>query len=162
MRAYFFGNMYLSQIQQGIQAAHVTAEFFMKYPEDHECNKIDLLDDWARNHKTMILLNGGYGENLHDLLEFFVDGNYPFAYFCESKEALDGAITSVGIVLPPKIYVGAREASRVMRLRTEIPSRMLFEQERILNIELDGEQREVEYTEWEVELMQRLNTFRLA
>ena len=31
MRAYYFGNMYLSSIQQGIQAAHATHELFNKY-----------------------------------------------------------------------------------------------------------------------------------
>lgn len=33
-RAYFFGNMYLSQIQQGIQAAHVVAEMSMAYKKE--------------------------------------------------------------------------------------------------------------------------------
>jgi len=75
MRAYFFGNMYLSSIQQGIQAAHVVTEMFTKYPIDHECIKFDDLNDWANNHKTMILLNGGYGENLYDLLGFFDQDN---------------------------------------------------------------------------------------
>ena len=34
MRAYFFGNMYLSSIQQGIQAAHCLGEMFLKYDAD--------------------------------------------------------------------------------------------------------------------------------
>lgn len=103
MRAYFFGNMYLSSIQQGIQAAHVTAELFMK-PHSEDGN-IYLLD-WANNHKTMILLNAGYSEEIRRLIEFFdtADNPYPWASFNEGDDALDGALTCVGIVLPEKIY----------------------------------------------------------
>lgn len=103
MRAYFFGNMYLSSIQQGIQAAHVTAELFMK-PHSEQGN-IYLLD-WANNHKTMILLNAGYSEEIRRLVEFFdtTDNPYPWASFNEGQDALDGALTCVGIVVPERIY----------------------------------------------------------
>lgn len=103
MRAYFFGNMYLSSIQQGIQAAHVTAELFMK-AHSEEGNMFLL--DWANNHKTMILLNAGYSEELRRLIEFFdtAENRYPWASFNEGQDALDGALTCVGIVIPEKIY----------------------------------------------------------
>lgn len=183
MRAYFFGNMYLSSIQQGIQAGHVIAEMFVKYrplvSEDYEIvnNPYDrMLNDWAANHKVMILLNGGYGENLRELNAFFegtldepgvtrlseVYDNYspyPFAFFEESDEALDGAMTSFGVILPPKIYEGARLMQKTMRLPRDMDVRQLFENEGIL-VFSDGE--EVPYNKWEIELMQRLNTFRLA
>ncbi len=118
MRAYFFGNMYLSPIQQGIQAAHTTHELFLRYPtynpnyEDLD-SRSDVLHEWAKNHKTMILLNGGYGENLHNLVRFFATpaNPFPWAKFHEGEDALDGALTCVGIVLPPKIY----ELSSVLR-----------------------------------------------
>lgn len=103
MRAYFFGNMYLSSIQQGIQAAHVTAELFMK---SHSEEGNMFLLDWANNHKTMILLNAGYSEELRRLIEFFdsQDNPYPWASFNEGQDALDGALTCVGIVVPESIY----------------------------------------------------------
>lgn len=116
MRAYFFGNMYLSSIQQGIQAAHCLGEMFVKYPDLEDSNwakdhtedqeKYEMLIDWAKNHKTMILLNGGYSENLRVLAQSFDQpyNLYPFATFSESKEALDGALTCVGIILPERIY----------------------------------------------------------
>jgi hypothetical protein len=95
--------MYLSSIQQGIQAAHVTAELFMK-AHSEEGNMYLL--DWANNHKTMILLNAGYSEELRRLIEFFdtKQNPYPWASFNEGQDALDGALTCVGIVLPEKIY----------------------------------------------------------
>ena len=117
MRAYFFGNMYLSSIQQGIQAAHVTAELFMKaHSEDGNMYLID----WANNHKTMILLNAGYSEELRRLIEFFdtTDNPYPWAYFNEGQDALDGALTCVGIVLPEKVY----ELSSYLRMPPDVGS----------------------------------------
>ena len=147
MRFYAFGNMYLSSIQQGIQAAHVVGEMFINFPEtewtatgepDH------YLYTWAVNHKTMILLNGGYGSNLHDLYEFFNQKGknpYPYAKFHESGEALDGALTSVGIVLPEKIYEGAA----------------------MLRKGKDGDTIDFDkYTAWEIQLMERLTTFGMA
>ena len=108
MRAYFFGNMYLRSIHQGIQAAHVTSELFNKYGGS-KSSKRNALSEWAEDHKTMILLNAGYGENIHALSDRFrsTENPYPWANFYEAKESLDGAITCVGIVLPEKIYESA-------------------------------------------------------
>ena len=58
MRAYFFGNLYMSSIQQGIQAAHAVADMFIKYSNENEPN-YHPLREWATDHKTMILLNAG-------------------------------------------------------------------------------------------------------
>lgn len=111
MRAYFFGNMYLSSIQQGIQSAHCLAEMFIKYQymdglTDNESQKCTHLYNWANYHKTMILLNGGYSEALRTLAEFFDtrDNPYPWAKFHEGQDALDGALTCVGIILPERVY----------------------------------------------------------
>lgn len=113
MRAYFFGNMYLSSIQQGIQSAHCLAEMFVKYPYNGSRNADGaafeasyFLSDWATDHKTMILLNGGYSENLRAIIELFnaSENPYPWSQFHEGQDALDGALTCVGIILPEKIY----------------------------------------------------------
>lgn len=108
MRAYFFGNFYLSSIQQGIQAQHCTAEMFVKYyPPTEEWQQGDVLHDWAKNHKTSILLNGGDCEQLK-LLAMILSREpgspYPWAVFHESELALNHAITCVGIILPEKMY----------------------------------------------------------
>ena len=105
MRAYFFGNMYLSSIQQGIQAAHAVHDMFVRYPT-REHGGGNYLWDWATDHKTMILLNGGYADTIKELVNFFnnSDNPYPFAAFHEEEASLNGALTTVGIVLPEKIY----------------------------------------------------------
>lgn len=142
LRAYFFGNMYLSSIQQGIQAAHVVARLFMKYPESHTCAAIDYLQEWADKYETMILLNGGYGENLHDLYDFMNTHSnpFPFSKFHESHEALDNAITSVGIILPDYIWLAADK----IRQGEFIPNVVAG------------------FSPWEAEMAQRLTQFGMA
>jgi len=80
MRAYYWGNMYLSSIQQGIQALHCTSEMFLKYLPHTE--RAGPLYDWAKNHKTSILLNGGDQAALLDIwVHLNQDENmYPLAY----------------------------------------------------------------------------------
>lgn len=105
MRAYFFGNLYMSSIQQGIQAAHAVADMFIKYSNENEPN-YHPLREWATDHKTMILLNAGYSSEIRNLVNFFQhpDNPYPWCEFHEGQDALDGALTTVGIILPEEIY----------------------------------------------------------
>ena len=111
LRAYFFGNMYLSQIQQGIQAAHVVTKMFGKYGREFEGsmgNAGDTLFDWADQGVTKILLNGGYQSNLatiHDALGLLCPMlELPYMKFHEEEAALNGALTSVGVVVPAEVY----------------------------------------------------------
>ncbi len=160
MRAYYFGNMYLSSIQQGIQAAHVTAEMFTKYTtvsEDYEINsdpKRLMLSDWAKNHKTMILLNAGYGAELYKLTGLFAITENPYAWagFNESEEALDGAMTSIGIVLPERIY----ETMAICR-NERINPEFISVHSRSHELELP-----TDLTVWEIELIETINQYGLA
>lgn len=107
MRAYFFGNMYLSSIQQGIQSAHVVAEMANKYRRPSRMRSVFF--EWADKYKTMILLNGGYASELIRLENLFKRGDYPWASFREEKDALNESITSVGIILPERLYEAAKQ-----------------------------------------------------
>jgi len=113
MRAYFFGNMYLSSIQQGIQAQHCTAELFCKYSTMSTGDSIQnsMLYDWAKDHKTTILLNGGGTQDLYDIqgLLSLHYNPYPWAYFHEDEIALQSALTCIGLILPARIYEAAEE-----------------------------------------------------
>ena len=157
MRAYFFGNMYLSSIQQGIQSAHVVAEIFYKYqigPGSTRTKHYNMLMDWTKNNKTMVLLNAGYAEELHNLQEFFLDSNnqYPWSSFKESQEALDGAFTSIGIILPERIY----ETAKYCRENNMAPS--------VFTSGTFGIQYNMptDLSNWECELIEKLNQFSLA
>ncbi|TAN25290.1 MAG: hypothetical protein EPN31_15635 [Castellaniella sp.] len=133
MRAYFFGNMYLSSIQQGIQGEHAMTAMFVKYR--HQKDHLDTLYEWAENHKTSIYLNGGYADNLlrvhneiddieRHLAEHLVaDPDYlksiglssdfsldesifrlSHSLFHEEQASLNGALTSVAVILPECFY----------------------------------------------------------
>lgn len=167
MRAYFFGNMYLSDKQHGIQAAHVVARMAAKYcphPDDHiketdRCH-VQFLE-WAEEHETIIIMNAGYGENIHKLNDFFCDTDnpFPFAMFKESKAALDGAATSIGIILPYRIYEAAK------KVRSPLPASECIPWSQYRTLELKnstGYSTTEVYTGWEYELIARLNTFRLV
>lgn len=107
-RGYFFGNMYLSPIAHGIQAAHVVTKLFVKYPWSYndlnstiyEC---DVLYAWGDEHVTKILLNGGYQSNLQTIYDIFEIVcpvlKLPYAKFHEEVDALNGALTSVGVIV---------------------------------------------------------------
>lgn len=111
MRAYFFGNMYLSSIQQGIQAQHCTAELFVKYGPSMVGEQERLLYTWAKKHKTSILLNGGDCAGLSEIFQVLDSpvNPYPWAVFIESNDALRNVLTCVGIILPERIYEAAAE-----------------------------------------------------
>ncbi len=171
MRAYFFGNMYLSSIQQGIQAAHVVADMFIKYEltllEPSAIDKGILLRKWASEHKTMILLNAGYSESIHQLVNFFDDRQNPFPWveFHEGEDALDGALTSVGIVISEKIYnTSAWLRSLNYHNKMEALTRIADSGSLSIPKELyeGGEVTTWEFNKWEYKLIQKLNEFGMA
>ena len=102
MRFYAVGNMYLSSIQQGIQAAHCVAEMLMQpYTEGRSQAK----QDWALNHKTIICVNGGNNKSLNDFYDLVrYQSQFPVARFYEDDASLGGILTCVGIIVPEKIY----------------------------------------------------------
>lgn len=109
MRLYSFGNMYLLGIQAGIQCQHCTADLLLKYKllQNSLPAQSVMAFDWADEHKTTILLNGGMDKDLKDLVELFgeTDNPYPWEFFNESTEALNNALTNVSIILPEKMYM---------------------------------------------------------
>lgn len=100
MRFYAMGNSYLSSIQQGIQAFHVLGEMVLT----HDFNTI--FDEWLTNHKTVVCLNGGNNAKLTSVYSFLnnAENPYPFAKFHEDEDSMAGMLTSIGIVVPEKIY----------------------------------------------------------
>ena len=113
-RAYFFINTYLIGIHAGIQAAHAAVEMTLGYNY--------LYDQWASDHKTIIVLNGGTHSNLEQIYADLVysaahveyinkydSGMYmPVSLFKESMDCLNGANTAVGIVVPDRLYMAGK------------------------------------------------------
>jgi hypothetical protein len=106
VRLYFFNNMYLSSIQNGIQAGHVAVELMKKYGRESKewGDRIEAVHDWAENHKTFIVLNGGGTPTMHEIKAHLEspENPYPFAFFNEPDA--DGLLSSVCILLPERMY----------------------------------------------------------
>jgi len=108
MRAYTIVNMYMQGIHAGIQSAHILSEMALDSASKPDHKSAATFYSWATNDKTLIVLNGGSNKNLRkmmDLIEPACDKlDLPFAYFTESEEALDGALTGFGLIVPSRIY----------------------------------------------------------
>lgn len=108
LRLYTFINFYLSSIQQGIQTAHIVHDLMLKY-QVHSSGAAKLFTDWARNHKTIIVLNGGGTAEIEQAVEVLREqSQYPWAEFYESRECLSAALTGVGVVLPERVFNAGR------------------------------------------------------
>ena len=161
MRAYFFGNMYLSSIQQGIQAGHVIGEMSVKYMvPNYDPVRLAMYKEWAVNHKTMILLNAGYGENILALDRFFNNDQnmYPYAMFCEEEASLNGAATSIGIIVPEHIYIGAAQ----LRGRDEYDISTIINEYEVRWFDENNNQMCIPISQWESTLMAEMNKYGLA
>lgn len=104
MRLYFFNNMYLGGIQAGIQAGHAAVELMLKYGDE------PAVKDWAENHKTFIILNGGDSDNLHAIYNEIME--LPEYYYAAFREpGVNNSLTSIALLVPESVY----EAASVMR-----------------------------------------------
>ncbi len=110
MRGYFLTNMYLSPIQCGIQSAHCMHDMFVTYSRarTHWDFASELLWTWAKDHKTMIVLNGGTSDDLREIFDFMMQNieEYPFEQFREP--GIDGALTCIGVVFNERMIEGMK------------------------------------------------------
>lgn len=124
MRCYHLNNFYLAGIHAGIQSAHAQHELAITYVmegEGYELSEIGRLQresyiKWATDHKTIIVLNGGMQADLEKWTAFLASSAHPYAwsFFREEQAALNGAMTNVCVVLPPKMYTYTRDILRVV------------------------------------------------
>ena len=115
-RLYTFSHQYLSPLQKGLQTAHLVEELNLKYNvagnagwrslQGNVKSAYNILTEWGKFHKTIIILNGFNSANLlkiyNELFEICESLSLPFAKFNED-ESLNNALTCVGIVVPMTI-----------------------------------------------------------
>lgn len=147
--------MYLSDIQRGIQSAHCVTDMIYKYQVG--TIKSHIIYNWAKNHKTMILLNGGNQQSLDELYNFMSSpaNSYPFGLFREDEQSLNGCLTCVSIVIPERIYYHASVLRDPRSQITRINNKCKI-------VDVDLVSYDEEFTDWEVEFMMKLNQYRLA
>lgn len=166
LRFYSFTNFYLSSIQQGIQPGHAAVDLLTKYSL-LSSGAAKMVGDWAREHKTFVCLNGGNNASLQELWSFLDDINnpYPYVAFHEDEQSLGGVMTTIGIILPEKIFAtaSAERASFRSSVFTRIDDRFVEDYHTWLATFVDADVgREYLFTDWEKELVERLNTYGLA
>jgi hypothetical protein len=117
MKFFSFINFYLaSGIRAGAQAFHSGHTMSSKYdkaprrPEDAEYHMRAkaVYDEWADKHHTVIIKQGPGASEMWKLYERIRDLgqklDLPFCRWYESKEALNGVLASVAIIVPESIY----------------------------------------------------------
>jgi hypothetical protein len=154
MRYYNFGNYYLAGIHAGIQALHVVGEIWSRYGCDSLQAKIGL--DWAKNHKTAVLLNAGNAAGVAAVFSLFEKWEkegmtLPYAKFHEDEESLNGALTATGIVLPEKYYNAMGEYRSTAMYKGEEAQAKFF-----------ASLATVGFASWEIELVGALSGYGLA
>jgi hypothetical protein len=165
MRFYSFVNFYLSSIQQGIQTAHLVHEMYNEYNTRDDCTPQGaMLDDWSRGHKTIMTMNGGNNAALQEFYTFLScdNGVYPFIKFHEDEQSLGGVLTGVAIVLPEVIYETAARirAREVAFVELAVGGKALLDLTNPNNTFMFETMHS--FTPFEIELIERLNTYGLA
>ena len=169
LRCYTFTDFMYSSIQQGIQSGHAAVELFNKYliEEGWQNGYAEVVQDWAANYKTMVCLNGGTFADVCDWLCFFEDGfvdgenSLPFVGF-EEEEAQGGRLTSVAVILPERIFEGAK-ALREHKWNDNylVVYDHVLEETRI-TFDTKTAPLTLTYNKWEADLMGRLRGAALA
>lgn len=95
MKAYVFVNRYLSGVQVGIQAAHA----LVRLGVDNSDNDFY---DWATEHETIVVLNGGSSSNMKNILNILSGGDNRVEYFREPD--MDDMITAIAYVPSKKEF----------------------------------------------------------
>lgn len=138
MRLYFFSNLYISSIQHGIQGVHSFGEMVLEYALDPDRPNAEaereVLRTFLRDHKTTIVLNGGYASTLAEIHQRLgeIAQDWPatnplastllYGKFHEEEAALNGALTSVAAIVPECSYFDSKipergEARMALRLK---------------------------------------------
>lgn len=115
MKAYFITHKYLNTMQKGVQSSHVLAEMFTYYNDivsssPTEQLEWEILDTWAREFKTVLILDGGSGEKFDDWknsMKYYCPKLFfPYATFREPD--IEDLCLAFGFILPHREYLGLK------------------------------------------------------
>lgn len=110
----FVAGLYLSDLQKGLQTAHVVSDIYSAFNtlgEQHPA--MNAFNKWAGNDKTIIILNALNQQGVIDAylaMSTWAHSNvhgkfpYPHAMFREDAQSMNCMATACGIVLPENIY----------------------------------------------------------
>lgn len=166
MRLYSFVNVYLSQLQKGLQTAHLVSEIAVNAQKTQD-NVLASFNSWAEEHKTIIILDAGNHFSVLDTFDELVELNnrtYPIGLFREDAESLNCAATACGIILPEDVYGLAASFRNRPDIMSGIEMSLFFE-DKVLYADKDLYQDrvfEVSVTKQIFDLAVFINSFRLS
>lgn len=108
----FTANLYLSDLQKGLQSGHVVGEL---NAYDTGTPGRDAFDDWSLQDKTMIICGAGnHGGVLrcYDTIQRLCDqpgadielASLAHSLFREDEESMNGMATACGVIVPEKFW----------------------------------------------------------
>lgn len=114
----FVAGHYLSPMQAGLQTGHAISEMHVYHRphaqlEQPVSSLYDVYDTWARDHKTIIILNAGNHAGVLDAwnqADMFTDklGELniwlPSVVFHEDEQSMNKMATACGIIVPDQFY----------------------------------------------------------
>lgn len=113
MRMYFLTMYNLSGIQKGIQAGHAALEYAYEYAGT------DDYQNFIRNHKTFIVLNGGTSGTMEEHRKTLLAMGIKHSIFREPD--LNNSLSAIAFLVPENVY-GMTEAEEAVRAYYQVSS----------------------------------------
>lgn len=128
-RMYFLTMRNISEIQKGIQCGHAAIEYSLKYQND------PIYQDWAKNHKTFVILNGGTSNegisyemgSMEQHLLVLKNANIKHAAFYEPD--LNWSLSAIAFILDERVFNKHLYPDYHIWLSTMYPKELFFNNE---------------------------------
>lgn len=101
LRMYSLVMYNLSPIQQGIQAYHATIEAVNNFGNPNTINE-EQFKDWAQNHKTVIILNGGTSSTMNNHHQILWSEQIGHNYFNEPD--LNNSMSAISFIVDERVF----------------------------------------------------------
>jgi hypothetical protein len=101
LRMYSLVMYNLSPIQQGIQAYHATIEATQRFNNSNSISK-ENFDNWAKNWKTVIILNGGTSKTMEEHFEKLWENKIGVSYFREPD--LNNSMSAISFIVDERVF----------------------------------------------------------
>lgn len=101
----FVAGLYLSELQKGLQTAHVVSEMSQYKQSSSQARDFNA---WAREDKTIIICTAGNHKGVVDCWTELERINsalcLPAAIFREDEQSMNGMATACGVIVPKKYW----------------------------------------------------------
>jgi hypothetical protein len=115
----FVAGLYLSDLQKGLQTAHVVGDLSQEYYDPETVESIAYAT-WAAEDKTIVICTAGNHKGVKDCAreigKLSIELRLPFTIFFEDEESMNQMATAFGVVVPQILYSAVLDDSESTRL----------------------------------------------